>query len=80
MLESSRASLQDWDQASGLERDRGQRLDSHPAAPMTQFAPTSQIVRVQHAGPVDVVIQADLVLDSVARDDVLRDKRQVPYA
>ena len=79
VLEGSWASLHDWDQASGLEPDRGQRLDSHPAEPVTQFAPASQIVRVQYAGPVDVVIQADLVLDSVAREDVLHDKCQVPY-
>ena len=80
VLEGSRASLQGWDQASGLESGRGQRRESHPAEPMAQFAPASQIVRVQHAGPVDVVIQADLVLDSVAREDILRDKCQVPYA
>lgn len=46
---------------------------------MAQFAAASQIVRVQYAGPVDVVIQPDLVLDSVARDDVLHDKCQVSY-
>jgi hypothetical protein len=80
VLEGGWASLQDWDQASGLEPDRGKRLDSRPAEPMAQFDPSSQIVRVQHAGPVDVVVQADLVLDSVARKDVLRDKCQVPYA
>ena len=32
------ASLQDRDQASGLESDGRQRLDSHPAEPMTQLA------------------------------------------
>lgn len=33
------ASLQDWDQSSGPEPARGQRLQSHPAGPMAQFMP-----------------------------------------
>jgi hypothetical protein len=47
---------------------------------MAQLDPTSQIIRVQHAGPVDAGLQADLMLDSVAREDILHDKCQVPYA
>lgn len=36
VLEVGWASLQDWDEASGLEPDGGQRLNSHPAEPCWQ--------------------------------------------
>jgi hypothetical protein len=47
---------------------------------MAQLAPAPQVVRSQHARPGDVVVQADLVLDPVAGEDVLYGKCQVSYA
>ncbi len=78
MLAGISAVLQDRDQPSKLEPDRAERPDSDPAEPVTQLAAAPQIVRCQHAGPGDVVVQTDLMLDSRAAEDILRDKCQVP--
>lgn len=79
MLEGVWASLQGRDQPGRLEPDRGKRCHRHPAESVPQLAPAPQVVRGQHAGPGDVVVQADLVLDPVTGEDVLYDKCQVSY-
>ena len=80
VLEGAGASLQDRDQPGRLEPDGAERRDRRPAESVAQFAPAPQVVRSQSAGPGDVVVQADLVLDPVAGEDVLYDKCQVPDA
>ena len=73
------AILQDMDQP-GLEPDRAERSDRHPAEPVSHLVPSPQIVRGQRRGPCDVVVPTDLMLDSVSAEDILCGKCQVSDA
>jgi hypothetical protein len=77
VLEGIRATLQNVDEPGRLEPDRAERWDGHPAELVALLAPASEIFWSQRAGPGDVVIQADLMLDFVTVEDILRDKCQV---
>lgn len=80
MLEGAWVILQAKDQPGRLERDGAKRPDCRPAEDMSDLVPPPQIVRGQRRGPCDVIVQTDLVLDSVAAEDILYGKCQVPGA
>lgn len=76
MLEGVSAILQSGNQPGRLELDRAERPDRRPAEPVTRLVPAPQIVWSQFAGPGDLVVRADLMLESVAVEEVLCDQCQ----
>ena len=80
VLEGVWAILQDLEQPGRLEPDRAKRPDRHPAEPVSHLVPPPQIVRSQRSGPGRVIVQTDLMLDSVAVEDILCGKCQVSDA